>query len=430
MYSIRVKDVSKIYELYDKPIDRLKESLSITKKVYHKNFYALNNISFDVKKGETVGIIGTNGSGKSTILKIITGVLSQTSGSLEVDGRISALLELGAGFHPDYTGMENIRMNGSLMGLSTEEIEERLPKIIDFADIGDFINQPVKTYSSGMFVRLAFATQIFSNPDILIVDEALSVGDIRFQQKCYRAMDVMMKDKTVILVTHDTAAVTRFCKRVIWLERGKVRFDGEVAEGLKQYQEYLINQSIEDDEKSGKDDFAFIDVEQKLKKANESMRVPELDASVRLMGNKKAQIYGCGIFNEKDELIENIEPGTMVKFIANIEFYEKVAHPILGLAIKDRLGNDVIGINTQTLNIDLPVAEGRKQYIMSFKMPELNRGQYTITVAIASGYQQEHVQLCWADDAIVFRVLDRQYDIPGTIYLSQGEVEVLEIGEK
>ena len=198
--AITVKDVTKVYRLYDKPIDRLKESLSLTHKSYHKDFYALNGLSFNVEKGQTVGIIGTNGSGKSTILKIITGVLTPTTGEVEVDGVISALLELGAGFNMDYTGIENIYMNGTMMGYSRKEMDEKLQDILDFADIGDFVYQPVKTYSSGMFVRLAFALNINVEPEILIVDEALSVGDVFFQAKCYRKMEEMGEESPTIMI--------------------------------------------------------------------------------------------------------------------------------------------------------------------------------------------------------------------------------------
>ncbi len=236
---LEARNIVKCYKLYDSEKNRLKEAFHPFRKCYHRDFYALKGISFQVHKGEKVGIIGANGAGKSTILKILTGVLKPTSGEVVAEGRIAALLELGAGFNQDYTGLENIRLNGVLMGCSEAEMAEKTKKIIEFADIGDFISQPVKTYSSGMFVRLAFATQIFSNPDVLIVDEALSVGDIRFQQKCYRAMDELMAEKTVLLVTHDTAAVTRFCQRVIWLNKGEIVYDGEVSEGLRKYKEYL-----------------------------------------------------------------------------------------------------------------------------------------------------------------------------------------------
>ena len=216
-FALEVKQVTKEYKLYETELDRLKEAFHPLKKCYHKNFFALKNVDIKIENGEKVGIIGANGAGKSTLLKIITGVLNPTQGEIITHGRVAALLELGAGFNQDYTGIENIRLNGTLIGDSQKKVEEKMQKIIDFADIGDFIYQPVKSYSSGMFVRLAFATQIFSDPDILIVDEALSVGDIRFQQKCYRAMDLLMENKTVVLVTHDTGAVTRFCKRVIWI---------------------------------------------------------------------------------------------------------------------------------------------------------------------------------------------------------------------
>ena len=226
--AISVKDVTKIYRLYEKPIDRLKEAMSITHKNYHRDFYALNGISFDVNKGETVGIIGTNGSGKSTILKIITGVLTPTTGEVEVDGVISALLELGAGFNMDYTGIENIFMNGTMMGFSRKEMEAKLQDILEFADIGDFVYQPVKTYSSGMFVRLAFALAINVEPEILIVDEALSVGDVFFQAKCYRRMEEIRKNGTTILmVTHDMGAIIKYCDRVVVLNKGAYIAQGE-----------------------------------------------------------------------------------------------------------------------------------------------------------------------------------------------------------
>ncbi len=228
--AISVREVTKVYRLYERPIDRLKESLSLTKKKLHKDFFALDKLSFEVKKGETVGIIGTNGSGKSTILKIITGVLTPTTGTVEVDGNISALLELGAGFNSDYTGMENIYMNGTMMGFSREQMDEKIPDILEFADIGDFVYQPVKTYSSGMFVRLAFALAINVEPEILIVDEALSVGDVFFQSKCYARMEQMMKNGTTILmVSHDMGSIIKYCDKVVLLNRGKFVAEGDAG---------------------------------------------------------------------------------------------------------------------------------------------------------------------------------------------------------
>ena len=241
--AIRIDNVSKLYKLYDKPMDRLKESLGFSKKKRYKEHYALSNVSFDVKKGETVGIIGTNGAGKSTILKIITGVLNPTSGNVQINGRISALLELGAGFNMEYTGIENIYLNGTMIGFSREEISQKLDDILAFADIGDFVNQPVKTYSSGMFVRLAFAVAINIEPEILIVDEALSVGDVFFQAKCFHKFEEFKEmGKTILFVSHDLGSIGRYCDRVILLNKGVKLAQGTAKEMVDLYKKVLVDQ--------------------------------------------------------------------------------------------------------------------------------------------------------------------------------------------
>ena len=240
---ISVQNLSKIYRLYTKPIDRLKESIFPFMKGLHKDFYALNNVSFNVKKGETVGIIGVNGSGKSTILKIITGVLSPSGGTVTIKGRISALLELGAGFNPDYTGIENVYLNGTMMGYSREEMDRKLDDILKFADIGDFVYQPVKTYSSGMFVRLAFAIAINVEPEILIVDEALSVGDVFFQAKCYKKInEIKETGTTILLVTHDMGSIMKYCDKVVLLNKGEMVKEGGPKEMVDIYKKILANQ--------------------------------------------------------------------------------------------------------------------------------------------------------------------------------------------
>ena len=250
-YAIKINNISKIYRLYNKPVDRLKEALSVTNKNYHRNFTALDNVSFDVKKGECVGIMGVNGAGKSTILKIITGVLNPTEGSIDINGKISALLELGAGFNADYTGMENIYLNGTLMGYSEKEIDDRVQEILDFADIGDYINQPVKTYSSGMFVRLAFAVAINIDPEILIVDEALSVGDVFFQAKCYKKFEDFKKQgKTILLVSHSLSSVLKYCDRVVLLDKGSKLAEGEPAAMIDLYKKILVNQNEDIEEET------------------------------------------------------------------------------------------------------------------------------------------------------------------------------------
>ena len=241
--AIAVENVCKVYKLYDKPMDRLVEALGFTKEKKYREHFALSNVNFHVKKGECIGIIGTNGSGKSTILKIITGVLNPSSGNVTVNGRISALLELGAGFNMEYTGMENIYLNGTMNGFSNEEIEKRIPDILEFADIGDYVNQPVKTYSSGMFVRLAFSVAINIEPEILIVDEALSVGDVFFQAKCYHKFEEFKEQgKTIIFVSHDLSSISKYCDRVILLNQGVKLGEGSAKEMIDDYKRVLVGQ--------------------------------------------------------------------------------------------------------------------------------------------------------------------------------------------
>ena len=241
--AIRVEHLTKRYKLYDRPSDRLKESLGLTRKKCYREHYALRDVNFTVRKGETIGIIGTNGAGKSTILKVITGVLTPTEGTVTVDGRISALLELGAGFNMEYTGIENIYLNGTMIGFSEEEIDAKLQDILDFADIGDFVYQPVKMYSSGMFVRLAFAVAINIDPEILIVDEALSVGDVFFQAKCYRKFEEFKKEgKTILFVSHDLGSISKYCDRVVLLDHGRKLDEGSPKAMVDLYKRVLVHQ--------------------------------------------------------------------------------------------------------------------------------------------------------------------------------------------
>ncbi|MGM9571616.1 MAG: ABC transporter ATP-binding protein, partial [bacterium] len=237
---IKADNLFKRYRLYKKPIDRLLESLNPWGKSYHQDFYALDDVSFAIKQGESIGIIGRNGSGKSTLLKILTGVLAPSGGKIKVNGRVSALLELGAGFNPEFTGLENIYLNGTIMDYSKSEIDARLDDILQFAGIGDFIYQPVKVYSSGMFVRLAFAVAINVDPEILIVDEALAVGDIRFQIKCMeKFQEFRERGKTIIFVSHDMSSIKKFCHKVLWLNSGKVKMFGEVNFVTDHYSDFL-----------------------------------------------------------------------------------------------------------------------------------------------------------------------------------------------
>ena len=333
--SIQVKNINKTYKLYSKPSDRLREGLGFGKKKRYTEFQALKDVSFDVYRGETVGIIGTNGSGKSTILKIITGLLTPTAGSVTVNGRISALLELGAGFNGEYNGIENIYLNGTMIGFSEKEIDERLDDIIKFADIGDFINQPVKTYSSGMFVRLAFAVAINIDPEILIVDEALSVGDVFFQAKCYHKFEEFKKKgKTILFVSHDLSSISKYCDRVVLLNRGDKVAEGGPKEMVDLYKRFLVHQ--EDTQP----------VTTFTPNDGTWRGGLQLNPQISEYGEKQAEIVDFGIFDEHGRLTNTIEKGTQCTFKIKVKFLQDLTEPIIAFTIKDLKGTEVTGTNT------------------------------------------------------------------------------------
>lgn len=341
--AINVEHITKLYKLYGKPSDRFKEALGITHEKRYKEHFALNDVNFTVNKGETVGIIGTNGSGKSTILKIITGVLNPTSGNVSVAGRISALLELGAGFNQEYTGIENIYLNGTMMGYSKEDVDAKLQSILDFADIGDFVYQPVKTYSSGMFVRLAFAVAINIDPEILIVDEALSVGDVFFQAKCYHKFDEFKNaGKTILFVSHDLSSIAKYCDRVVLLNKGTKMAEGEPKEIIDLYKQVLVSQAENRE----------LDEEQPTV---ESMELEEgklwkdvlmLNPNVLDYGDKEAEIIDFSIIDNNNRITNNIQKNTDFRIRMKVRFNEDIDEPIFAFTIKDLQGTDVTGTNT------------------------------------------------------------------------------------
>lgn len=386
--SIKVDNLTKVYRLYERPMDRLKESLSFVKKSYHKEHYALKNVSFEIKKGETVGIIGVNGAGKSTILKIITGVLNPTEGSVTVNGKISALLELGAGFNPEYTGIENIYLNGTMMGFTREEINERLDAILEFADIGDFVNQPVKTYSSGMFVRLAFAVAINIDPEILIVDEALSVGDVFFQQKCYKKIKELTGKSTVLIVSHDLNAMTKFCKRIIVMAEGKNVFDGEPNEAIAKY--FKIKQGALKAERKSEN----IDI-------NNFSEYREPNAS-DYSGKMNVVIEKYFYSIEGDAFSESCQKDDEFKVSMIINSNTDIESPIIGYQIRDKYGNEVFGQTSLTSNVEqFEIKEGRNVINFSFDWPEIREGDYFITLGIGNGTEVlNQVEECWINNAI------------------------------
>lgn len=402
-HAIVVQDVTKVYRLYEKPIDRLKESLSLSHKSYHRDFFALNQISFHVKKGETVGIIGTNGSGKSTILKIITGVLTPTTGEVKVAGVISALLELGAGFNMDYTGIENIYMNGTMMGFSRKEMEARLQDILDFADIGDFVYQPVKTYSSGMFVRLAFALAINVEPEILIVDEALSVGDVFFQSKCYRRMEEIRKNGTTILmVTHDMGSIIKYCDRVVLLNKGNFVAEGKPGQMVDLYKKILANQMDDlEAELQDMNDFSggMQDAGEGGRGGNhgshgEGLMKDKLTINPKRTeyGDGRAEIYDLGLFDERGNLTNLLLKGEKFTIREKIRFHADIQAPIFTYTIKDKKGADLTGTNTMYEGADIkPVKSGDCYEVDFTQKMTLQGGEYLLSMSCTGFEQGEHV---------------------------------------
>lgn len=393
---INVEHVTKIYRLYDKPIDRLKESMSLTHKVYHRPFYALRDISFQVEKGETVGIIGTNGSGKSTILKIITGVLKPSEGNAEVNGRISALLELGAGFDMDYTGIENIYMNGSVLGFSKEEMDRKLQEILDFADIGDFVYQPVKTYSSGMLVRLAFALAINVEPEILIIDEALAVGDAFFQAKCFHKLeDIKNSGTTILFVSHDIVSVKKLCSRAVWIEKGILQEVGEAKEVCEKYLSMQIKKQNEEMARiveSMSLGNTITDIKSGCKTVFKAIRE---DDAVEKSGTLEGEILSFYIRNADGEDVSILEIEKEYVFGMLTTFHKDLTNVLFGFEMENLRGVKLFSINNFLTDQVLENVRKGDLIEASFriKLPRICKGEYLISPSLAEGEQDNHVVL-------------------------------------
>ena len=415
-FAIRVKHLEKMYKLYNKPSDRLRETLGL--RVPVKEHYALKDVSFDVKRGETVGIIGTNGSGKSTILKIITGVLNPTKGEVEVDGRISALLELGAGFNMEYSGIENVYLNGTMMGFSREEIDARLQEIRDFADIGDFVYQPVKSYSSGMFVRLAFAVAINIDPEILIVDEALSVGDVFFQAKCYRKFEEFKaQGRTILFVSHDLSSIARYCDRVILLNKGVKLEEGSPKQMVDMYKQLLVGQDpakAEEEKPAG----------QPRENWNSQFQV---NPDMLEYGSRLAEIVDFAVLDEKGRCTNTIEKGSTFKIRMKVAFRETIQEPIMAFTFKDIKGTEITGTNTLfekaavehsdagdvctvTFTQDMYLQGG--EYLLSFGCTGYKDGEFTVFHRL---YDACNVTVVSAKNTVGF------YDMNSAVEIDCGE---------
>lgn len=416
---IEIKNITKIYNLYNKPSDRLKEAL-FSRKSRHTEFAALNDVSFDVCKGEILGIIGKNGSGKSTILKIITNVLTPTSGECIVKGKIAALLELGAGFNMEYTGIENIYLNGQMIGFSKEEMDKKLQDIIDFADIGEHIFQPVKTYSSGMFARLAFSVAISVDPDILIVDEALSVGDVFFQNKCYRRFEEFRdKGKTILFVTHDMGSVIRYCNRCVLLNAGKKVGEGKPQEMVDLYKRIMVGQWNENEENNStienSIDSTNINVNRLWKEQIST------NPDMEVYGDGRAEIIDFGIFSDSGNIGNNVYKGDYYTVKMKVRINDDNLNPIFAFKLRDVKGTELTGTNTMLEDIDTSHCKNGDIVTISFRQKQyLQPGQYLVSLG------------CTAFEGDQFVVYSRNYNCcvlgvvaqKGTIGIFDSESEV------
>ena len=400
--AICVSDLSKVYKLYDRNRDRVMDALGLSKKKRYREHYALSHVSFSIQRGETVGIIGSNGAGKSTILKIITGVLNPTEGEVSVHGRISALLELGAGFNQEYTGIENIYLNGTMMGYSREEIDARMDAIVEFADIGDFIRQPVKMYSSGMFVRLAFAVAINIDPDILVVDEALSVGDVFFQSKCYKKFDEFKEQgKTILFVSHDLSSISRYCDRAILLNRGKMMAEGSPTAMIDLYKKVRANQV---DEK-GQD----LRTEQGREEETPGQELWknhfDRNPNQQDYGDRRAEIIDYALTDEKGLLTASLIKDQPFSIRMKLRFHEPLDFPIAAFTIRTLKGADVTGTNTWYEHISFAHEAGSERTVTITQNMSLQGGEYFLSLGCTGFHNGELEVYHRLYDALHFTVI-------------------------
>ena len=397
--AIQVESLEKAYKLYDKPSDRLKEALGLSRKKRYKEHFALKGIDMTIFQGETVGIIGTNGSGKSTILKIITGVLNPSKGEVKVNGRISALLELGAGFNMEYNGIENVYLNGTMIGFSKKEIDAKMDDILSFADIGEYVYQPVKTYSSGMFVRLAFAVAINIEPEILIVDEALSVGDVFFQAKCYHKFEEFKKmGKTIVFVSHDLSSISKYCDRVVLLNRGTKLGEGSPKEMIDAYKQVLVGQYPMEEEENSL--FGDKDIAAAAAGAVDGGNGAAVNPELLEYGTRAAVIESYYMTDEKGRSTTAVLKGQKCSVHMQVRFLQDIEAPIFAFTIKNIRGVEITGTNTMVEKAFLKsVAAGTSKHITFTQDMNLQGGEYLLSLGV-TGYEKEE-----------FQVYHRLYDV-------------------
>ena len=391
--AISLKNVSKCYKRYSHPVDRLKEIL-LPNKSHADNFWALQEINLKVAQGETLGIIGQNGSGKSTLLQIIAGTLTPTTGEVGVNGRVSALLELGSGFNPEFTGRQNVFFNGQILGLSREEVEAKFDDIAAFAEIGDFIDRPVKTYSSGMAVRLAFAVVANTEPKILIVDEALAVGDAKFQARCMKRIRLLKEQGvTILFVSHDSSTIKMLCQRAVLLNHGKVLEVGNPKDVVNRYIALLSSDTTSVD----------VGVEEVTNANRDEFISPEQESFMHRHGNKLAILNDVKITSDDGSQVKTkLETGSVFNIVVSIEVKGELSDLVIGISIRNLMGVVIYGTNTQLMNVKLPQLNKCQQVTATFRIPCcLNKGTYTVTVGIHS---EEGLSYDWIDELVVFEV--------------------------
>ena len=408
MNAVTVNNISKNYRIYPNPSARLKE-LIYRKRRFHQDFWALRNISFEVKQGSSFGIIGENGSGKSTLLQIIAGTLTPTEGKIGLSGRVAALLELGAGFNTEFTGRENTFLNGAILGLHRDEIAQKLPKIERFAEIGDFIDQPVKTYSSGMYVRLAFAIAIHVDPEILLVDESLAVGDIYFQQRCmHRIRQMRSEGKTILLVSHDVAAIKNLCDSALWLEQGAIKDYGTPDQVVARYLAALtLRRDPYLSEKNSNVLESTVDSSDELMTNFVVRTLPNVDDR---WGNGDATVLGIQLLDEAGRDSENVYHGDMLTVRVSVRFNRSVEQPIIGIIMRNRLGEEISGNNTSVENFELPIAKAHQIYTVDFHLhlPVLQPGNYYFTPAVSNGTHLDFVVCDLVENTISLTLKQRE----------------------
>jgi len=412
---IELQAVSKKYPIYERPGDRLRELLTLNRRSYHQEHWAVRDLTLGIHRGETFCVVGENGSGKSTLLQLIGGILTPTTGRILVHGRITALLELGSGFNPEYTGRENVHLNGAILGFAAGEVDRKLGQILEFAEIGEFIDQPVRTYSSGMLVRLAFAVAVHLDPDILIVDEALSVGDIYFRQRCMRKIHEMRnRGVTIVYVTHDVADVKALGHRTLWIDRGRVAALGDSAEVVQKYLTALIAKDA-----------------RRLRKGQERTSGPAAEYSepaeivtsisggARRHGDGRGEVLGISVMDDRERPVDAVHTPARLLVRVSVRAREALWLPIVGLLIRTQEGLDFTGANTASEGVEMPPLEAGQAATVDFhiRLPEVAAGRYSFAPALCDGTLLDFAICDLAEEAAAIQVLPGDTPVRGTMRL-------------